>query len=292
MTQESRQKISSLIRLMDDADPFVRAKVKEQLLQIGEDALPFLEIAANNEKPEIRVIARRMIEDIFPIQLANRFTELCRTAGSGDLDLEKGVHLIMEFGYPGVDPSEVTARLDRLAHQLSSNLTPGDTPAQVVEKVTRFLFQEMEFKGNQEHFLDPDNTYFNKVLENKTGIPITLSALCVLIGERLRLPLVGVGLPGHYIAKYNAPKDPVFFDPFYQGRILSRDECIQRVENFGHRFEEHLLAQATHRETLVRMMNNLIMIYNQNKELEKSRQLTRFINILLKSPKSFSPHST
>ncbi len=289
---ENQQKISNLIRLMDDADAFVRAKVREQLLNIGEDALPFLEIAANDENPGIRVLARKLIADIFPIKLGKKFTELSQAAGSGDLDLEKGMQLIMEFGYPGADPNEVKTALDRLAHELSSRLSNKDTPEQLVQKVTGFLFAEKGFAGNQTHFLDPDNTYFNKVLENKTGIPITLSALCILIAQRLGLPLVGVGLPGHYIAKYNAPKDPVFFDPFHAGRILSREDCIQRVENFGHKFEEHHLSQATHRETLVRMMNNLIIIYNQNKELEKSRQLTQFINILLKSPQSFSSQST
>jgi len=129
--------------------------------------------------------------------------------------------------------------------------------------------------------MDPDNSYLNKVLEHKTGLPITLSALCVLVAGRLGLPIVGVGLPGHYIAKYNLPKDSIYFDPFHQGRMLTRANCIQIIEQFGQPFEEHFLSHSTHRETLIRMMNNLVQAYQSSNELEKSATLSGYIKILI-----------
>ena len=134
--------------------------------------------------------------------------------------------------------------------------------------------------------MDPDNTYLNKVLDHKSGLPITLSALCILIAGRLGLPIVGVGMPGHYIAKYNLPKDPIYFDPFNQGRLLTHADCVQIVEQFGQPFEEHFLSQSTNRETLIRMMNNLIQVYREFNEPEKAETLSGYIKILLDPSKN------
>jgi regulator of sirC expression with transglutaminase-like and TPR domain len=289
--QKDNNQISPLIRLIDDRDEFVRAKVREQLIQIGEDALPFLQIATRTETPALRTLASEIIQAIIPKQLGEKFRQLVLSARGGDIDLEQGVIFLMEFRTPGAGPETITAPLDRMAEKLTSRLNPVDSPWQVVAKLTQLLFIEEGFSGNDSNYTDPDNSYFNKVLERKTGIPITLSVLCLFIARRLHLPVVGVGLPGHYIVKYASASDPVYFDPFHQGRILQREDCIRLVESAGHRFEEHYLSQATHRETLVRMMNNLLAAYNQTSELEKCQHLQNYINILLGSPRSFPANS-
>ena len=189
--------------------------------------------------------------------------------------------LIMEFGYPDSDPKICQENLDDLAHKLEQNLPPDADPSHVVRTLTHLLFQQSKFRGNKENYSDPENSYLNKVLEHKMGLPITLSALCILVAGRLGLPIVGVGLPGHYIVKYNLPKNAIFFDPFHQGRLLNRTECIQIVEQFGHPFEEHFLSQATNRETLIRMMNNLAQVYQSSDEFDKAETLSKFIKILI-----------
>jgi regulator of sirC expression with transglutaminase-like and TPR domain len=274
-------KISSLIRLIDDRDEFVRAKVKEQLLELGSDALPFLEIASRGESPDLRARAQEIIRTIQPQQLGDKFKLLVRSAKGGDLDLETGVCLIAEFGYPDLRSGEIKLTLDRLAGILASRVSRDDPPEMIVNELTRFLFQEQEFCGNQEDYGNPDNSFFNQVLKRRRGIPISLSALCVLISQRLELPIAGVGLPGHYIAKYNSPNAPIFFDPFNQGRRMARQDCMRIVQNLGHAFSEHHLSQASHRETLVRMMNNLIHFYSQSGENKKNEQLSEYVRILM-----------
>lgn len=277
---------------MDDRDEFVRSRVRDRLIQWGEDALPFLEIIANDEASTRRLIAREIIQAILPRRLENKFRRLAASAREGDIDLESGVLLLMEFGYPQADPQEVRSTLDRLAEDCSHRVSPKDSPPAAAEALSRFLFHEKGFAGNTTNFLDPDNSYFNRVLRRKIGIPITLSALCLFVAKRLELPIVGVGLPGHYIVKYDSLAHPVYFDPYHKGRVLTREDCVRRVTSLGHRFEEHHLSQSTHRETLVRMMNNLIMIYKQDRKTEKSRQLSEFVHILLDAPRNFTAQST
>jgi regulator of sirC expression with transglutaminase-like and TPR domain len=285
--QKALGQISHLIQLLTDRDEFVRQKVREQLVELGEDALPFLEMAVRSEDIPLRIQAQDVIARIFPIKLAEKFRQLAHKGLTRYVDLEEGMLLIMEFGYPNVDPEVCRETLDSLARRVEQNLAPDADPAQTITTLTQLLFQQENFKGNKVNYADPDNSYLNKILEHKTGLPITLSALCVLIAGRLDLPIVGVGLPGHYIAKYNLPEGGLYFDPFHQGRSLTRADCVKIVEQFGQPFEEHFLSQSTHRETLIRMMNNLVQVYQSTHELEKAETLSGFIKILL-NPSPFS----
>ena len=275
-----KNQISHLIRLIDDRDEFVRKRIREQLIKLGEDAIPFLEIAAKTENLEVQSIALEIIQAIIPRQLLRQFSELARSSPAGHWNLEAGVVLLQKFGYPDEETNNLRQSLDLLAKEASTLIERKQSPEQTVKILTRFLFFEKGFEGNKTDFFDPDNTYFSRVLDKKQGLPITLSALCIFLGQRIGLPIVGVGLPGRYIAKYESLTHPVYFDPFDKGRILSQEDCARLVEEMGYHFEEHYLDAATSRETLTRMMNNLIMTYNKNSEPEKAMHLSDFIKAL------------
>ena len=182
--------------------------------------------------------------------------------------------------------SEIISGVIRCFFNLQISKKELSTP--ITLALTHFLFFEKGYEGNTIDFLDPDNTYFSRMLEKKKGIPITLSALCIFIGQRLGLPIVGIGLPGRYIAKYDSLTQPIYFDPFDKGRILPKEDCTKLTEKMGYRFEEHYLVPATSRETLTRMMNNLIVIYNKNSQLEKANHLTNFVKVLSGGPERSS----
>lgn len=274
--------ISSLIRLLDDPDEFVLSRVRDRLIELGGDAVPFLEIASKEENLVLRTRIQGILKKIAPQQLAERFLELSRTAPGEDIDLEKGVDLLMQYGHPQADSEDIGRTLDELSQELKPRLEGQPTPEQAVGQLTKFLFQGKKFSGNKKNYFDPDNSYFDTVLSNKTGIPITLSVLCIFIGQRLGLPLVGIGLPGHFILKYNSPDQPIFFDPFHQGRILTPEDCATLVQSFGVEFEKRFLLPITHREILIRMIHNLVVIYNRTKDQEKIDQLTEYSKILMK----------
>jgi regulator of sirC expression with transglutaminase-like and TPR domain len=276
-----KTKIASLIRLMDDRDESIRNSVKAQLVQMGEDSIPFLEIAARDEDLRKRSQAQIVLKEIFPIQLGSKFRRLSQKHGA-DLDLEEGICLLTQFGYPEFEPENSKSVLDNLADELAPRLLSHFKPIETVRELNKFLFQEKGFSGNEKNYFSGDNSFLNKILSNKTGIPISLSVLCILIGKRLNLPIVGVGMPCHFIAKYDVLSGPVYFDPFNKGRILSYRQCVELVEGFGLKFEDHFLTQSGNREILIRMINNLIMVYKQSNKEKQMDQLTQYVEILSK----------
>src|SRR6516165_1405336 len=124
----------------------------------------------------------------------------------------------------------------------------------------RYLFHDCGFRGNVQDYYDPRNSYLNEVLDRRTGIPITLSAVAIGVGRRAGLDLVGVGLPGHFVAKALAEGEEVLFDPFHGGRLLTVGECEVLVEQVtGTPFEatSEALLPVTAGSFLLRMLNNL-----------------------------------
>ncbi|HEY5594858.1 MAG TPA: transglutaminase-like domain-containing protein, partial [Nitrospiria bacterium] len=116
--------------------------------------------------------------------------------------------------------------------------------------------------------------------ERRAGIPISLSIVYLLIAKRLDLPITGVGLPGHFMLKYDGEGFCLFLDAFNNGQILTRDECIRFLLNSGHEVQPGYFSPATVRDILTRMLRNLVYVYGQLKDKESAHRLTRLVHIL------------
>src|SRR5215510_2951895 len=98
-----------------------------------------------------------------------------------------------------MNPRAYIRRIDNLAEELRPRLH-GSLAARTAA-LSEFLFEECGFAGNTGHYYDPRNSYLNKVLDRQVGLPISLSLLSMTVGNRAGLPVVGVSLPGHFVAK-------------------------------------------------------------------------------------------
>jgi len=166
--------------------------------------------------------------------------------------------------YPQLEISPYLDLLDHIADVAQQRLASSDSPVARIEKINAVLFETFGFRGATEDYYDPRNSFLNDVLDRRVGIPITLSAVYMEVSRRLNVPIVGVGLPGHFIVKYSDRREEFFLDPFNRGEILSRDDCRNRIyERYGDSVEFHdrLLGRVTHRQILWRMLNNLKEIY-------------------------------
>ena len=166
--------------------------------------------------------------------------------------------------YPQLEISPYLDMLDNIAGIAQQRFDPADSPVERVGKINTVLFETFGFSGATEDYYDPRNSFFNDVLDRRVGIPITLSAVYMEVARRLNFPIVGVGMPGHFIVKYSDRQEEFFLDPFNRGEILTRDDCRNRLfERYGNsiEFNERLLSRVTNRQILWRMLNNLKEIY-------------------------------
>lgn len=104
------------------------------------------------------------------------------------------------------------------------------------------------FAGDQEEYDHPDNSMLDLVLRRRTGLPIALSVVYVEVARRADLPLVGIGLPGHFVVAHAGARLPLLLDPFAGGGVVDPPTGTP----------PELLRPWTPHETAMRMLNNLV----------------------------------
>jgi regulator of sirC expression with transglutaminase-like and TPR domain len=204
------------------------------------------------------------------------------------LDLAEAALLIAQEEQPSLDVSAYLHRLDELASTVRARLSESPSPADIVLQLNIQLFREEGFRGNTSAYYDPANSFLNEVLDRKTGIPITLSVVYIEVGRRLGLPLVGVGFPGHFLVKYTGPEGDVVLDPFLGGITLDHQQLAHKIQTmYGEQNPllaqiPQLLAPASKKEILLRMLRNLKGVYLQKNDFP--RTLSVIERILLIAP--------
>ena len=130
--------------------------------------------------------------------------ELTRLLGvpHDEVPLGRSALWIAAEEYRGLDVADYLGRIDELAEAAAARQSATASARDRVGALIRFLFEEEGFRGNREDFYDPRNSFLNEVLDRHTGLPITLSILVIEIGNRLDLPIQGVGFPGHFLIKH------------------------------------------------------------------------------------------
>jgi regulator of sirC expression with transglutaminase-like and TPR domain len=189
------------------------------------------------------------------------------------IDLAKAALYIAQEEYPELDPAEYLNALDTMAEELLERLPIQRYPLRVIQNINQYLYEDLGFKGNVTDYHDPRNSFLNQAIERRTGIPITLSLIYLEVAKRIDFPMVGVGMPGHFLIRPDIPEMEIFVDAFNQGEVMFPQDCQARLSQiYGQpvALRSEFLQSVTQRQFLARMLTNLKYIYLQQQELEKA----------------------
>jgi regulator of sirC expression with transglutaminase-like and TPR domain len=270
------REIKSLFKLLDDEDSGVSRAAVERLIQIGSKALPLISEYRKYAEGKIQTVLNQIIETI----RFNQFkSEISNYLSSDEHDLERGVFLVSKFAYPDIDVKKYIEMLDLMALDLKKRIYPRENLVEIINAVNRYIFREKGFRGNRENYYDPDNSYINRVMERKLGIPISLSVVYILIGRRANLPVYGVGLPAHFVVRYEFNGVEIYVDVFNSGRLMTRDDCIKLIGSSGYSYREEYFRRADSLNIIERMIRNLVIAYSNSGERERAGQLMEVLDM-------------
>lgn len=176
---------------------------------------------------------------------------------------------------PGLDSAPYLAMLDRFACELDTRLGAhaGSEGPRFVRIVNEYLFKELGFRGNDSNYYDPRNSCLDVVLDRRTGIPITLSAVYLEVVRRLGRPVFGIGLPGHFVVQYDDGQYSTYIDAFNAGKLLTALDCSKlalELTGVDLASQPSTLRPVSNRYILVRMLNNLRSAYFRVKQYAKA----------------------
>lgn len=204
-----------------------------------------------------------MVQDI-----RQRFADIAAKPDS-DIALDEAALLIAAEAEENVAVEHYLRELDEYANGFQSERQGYGVP---VTSLVNYIHQELGFTGNVSDYYDPANSYLNRVIENRHGIPISLALIHLAVGSRLEIPVWGISFPGHFLVRYGDSTGAIV-DPF-SGRELSQADCqtlLRQIAGPRATLKDNYFTPAGPREILIRMLDNLKQIFWRAKNWDESK---------------------
>jgi regulator of sirC expression with transglutaminase-like and TPR domain len=185
-------------------------------------------------------------------------------AGPEPLPLLEATLQVAAEEHESMDVLAQMARVETIGAEAARRTAGLKNPFARLDAIRVFLFDELGFKGNVDHYDDPRNSYLDDVLERKLGIPLTLSILFIEVARRASFPAEGVGLPGHFIVRVEEQGRRLLIDPFHGGHIITIEDCkdlVVRTTGRASLFRKDSLDATPPRAMLTRLLLNLKRIH-------------------------------
>ena len=217
--------------------------------------------------------------------LAELKTELDR--GEADIDLLHAALLVAKLDNDELDVAAYRAQFDRMAEELKAHVAAGADDAAKLKALDDYLFTESGFHGSRGDYYNRRNSYINEVLDDREGIPITLSLVYMELARRLGLNVVGIGLPGHFVVAWQPSEgEQQLIDVFEGGERLTREQAQSRVlATTGQPLDDEQLKPVEKGAVLVRMLGNLQSLAGRSRDMPATlRYLDAILTITPDSP--------
>ncbi len=202
------------------------------------------------------------------------------TGNEKEIDLLQAALLVAKLDNDELDPDLYQKEVERMAREIREAFPADATEAQKLEVLNKKVFGDFGFHGSRTNYYNKSNSYLNEVIDDREGLPISLSVLYTELARRVGLHVVGVGMPGHFIVRHE-PQDgePQLVDPYDRGKLLSREDAagILRTIRRLPLTDEHLRT-ATKREIIVRMLSNLMELARKEEDAEA---MLRYVNAIV-----------
>ena len=204
-----------------------------------------------------------------------------------NINLAKAALYIAQEEYPQLNIDEYINALDTMANEVKERLPDQRYPLRIINTINQYIYQDLGFQGNTKDYYSPQNSFLNDVIDQRAGIPITLSLIYLEIAQRLDFPMVGIGMPGHFLIRPNFDDVGIFVNAFNNGETLFEQDCeelLTQIYQQPVKMQAQFLEKVSNRHFLARMLTNLKHIYLQQRQLTKA--LTTVERILLLFPSS------
>ena len=205
-----------------------------------------------------------------------------------DFDLLRAALIIAKIDNEEVDVDAYVREVDQMISDIQSTLPKDASEQERLAGLDRFLFQQLGFHGSRTNYYHRSNSYLNEVIDDREGLPITLSLLYMEMARRLDLNVVGVGLPGHFVVRFEpANGEAKLIDAFDKAATMSSEQAHEMIrerlngaiddEEFQ-RIAKSFLEASSPRSILIRMLNNLRGVAEEDGDVDS---MLRYLSTVL-----------
>ena len=252
-----KEQLPHILNLVDDDTEEVRNHVFKDLTDYGLDL-------ENDLFEFAEIIDRKNLEIIDPIIKNNRRKWLRNNWEKwlhiiDDYEkIETAMSVISKFQLGYFQQVTLSKRLDQISEDFKNRYPYGNEL-----DLANYLFQVLDLRGNKRDYYSPLNSNLYYTLEEGKGLPITLTLIFILIGERLGFSVSGCNFPGHFMARVNIDDELLLIDCFNGGRIIFESE-LKALSNDSYESILKIVHSSIDAETIIkRVLKNLINAYRE-----------------------------
>jgi regulator of sirC expression with transglutaminase-like and TPR domain len=220
---------------------------------------------------------RQLSDDLHVRDVAAKIAKLIEQE---PIDLLRGALLIAQLEEPDLSIETYMDHVERMATEIRQKLVDDADDGKRLRALNEYLFEEHGFHGSRVEYYHRANSMLNRVIDDREGLPISLSVLFMELGQRVNVKIEGVGLPGHFVVRFiPSDGDPQLIDVFDRGKHLTREAAEKLVRNYTDgAFTDDMLKPTEPSEILTRMLRNLLGVAEREADREA---MHRYLEVLV-----------
>lgn len=288
--------LKAMIRLLDDPDETVIQALETRFMEEGEDIVDDLEaIWLSDEFPDF---SRHIELLIKKIQKRGHHRRFKNWFDQEQADLIEGWVLVSQVQYPGLKLEAMRRALSDM--KLDAWLMMGNVESDVdkIQILNHVFFEQQGFHGDNSQYHYADNSLINRVLERKSGNPISLSVVYLTVAQSLGLPVFGVNLPQHFVVAFCKLQEGVegtknmkvlgvediekalfYINPYSKGQIFTKENVDAFLKVVNVTPQKQFYHPCGVKDIVKRMLRNLHFSYGEVQEFEKQQEVLQLMKL-------------
>jgi regulator of sirC expression with transglutaminase-like and TPR domain len=221
---------------------------------------------------ELELQATKLKDLAARVQQQGVYDELGRVLSAPEekIDLIHAALLLAKLDNDEVDIDAYRGEVERMAKKAAEGLPKDAKDEAKLKALNTFFFEKRGYHGSRGDYYNRSNSYLNEVIDDREGLPITLSVLYMDIARRMGVTVVGIGFPGKFVTRH-MPKEGEgkFIDVYERGEQMTKDDAKKKASEFaGREIGDDFLKPVTKRAIITRMLNNLLNVARGEKDID------------------------
>lgn len=281
MENLTEKELDALVSLLDDTDREVKNHVRDKIISLGSEIIPFLEKKWETSfNPDIQKEIEELVHDLQFTQLKERLSEWKK---SPEQDLLTGLWIINTYQYPDLEFDKLNADMHQIYFDVWTAFKNDLLPYEQIRIINGILFGQLRFSANTKNFHSPGNSMLSNVLETKKGNPISLCTIYLLVAQKLGLPVYGVNLPNLFVLTYKSKDITFYINAFNKGIIFSKQDIINYLDHLKIEHRPEFFEPCSNLDIISRSLRNLMVAFEKLGELQKVEEVKKLLEIVIAS---------
>ncbi|MBC8321423.1 MAG: hypothetical protein H8E34_11955 [Bacteroidetes bacterium] len=283
------KELNALVSLMDEPNEDMFNQIRNKVISFGKQALPALEEAwVNTLEDDDSERIESIIDEIRQEELVQDFNNWKGESGS---NIIKGLMILTKYFQPEFDEYQYGGRFEKLFRETWLEMNDSLTALEKIKVLNHVFYSVYQFNGHLDSIMKTDTYYLNKVFDYRKGNAISLGVLYIAVAQKLKIPVFGVNLPGHFILVYMddmhdmqlpneySETDVLFYiNAVNNGAIFTRKEVDHFISQTNIDSKPEFFLPCSNLIVIKRMINELNILFEKENNHTKTAALNKLLS--------------